>query len=70
VKAIDVESLTKVYPEETRAVDDISFSVEEGEIFGLLGPNGAGKSTTIKTITTLVKPTSGSIRVCNAPSAY
>ena len=61
--AIDVKSLTKVYGEEARAVDDISFSVDEGEVFGLLGPNGAGKTTTIKMITTLAKPTSGSIRV-------
>jgi ABC-2 type transport system ATP-binding protein len=41
----------------------VSFSVEEGEIFGLLGPNGAGKTTAIKTITTLARPTAGSIRV-------
>jgi len=62
-KAIEVNSLTKVYPNGTRAVDDISFSVEEGEIFGLLGPNGAGKTTTIKMITTLARPTAGSVRV-------
>ena len=61
MKAIEVRSLTKVYGEGTKAVDEISFSVEEGEVFGLLGPNGAGKTTTIKMITTLVKPTSGSI---------
>ncbi|MGD0146093.1 MAG: ATP-binding cassette domain-containing protein [Nitrososphaerales archaeon] len=60
---MEVNSLTKVYPNGTRAVDDISFSVEEGEIFGLLGPNGAGKTTAIKTITTLTRPTAGSIRV-------
>jgi ABC-2 type transport system ATP-binding protein len=63
VKAIEVDSLTKVYPDGTRAVDGVSFSVEEGEIFGLLGPNGAGKTTTIKMITTLTKPTAGAIRV-------
>ena len=42
-----------------KAVDDISFAVEEGEIFGFLGPNGAGKSTTMMILTTLLKPTSG-----------
>jgi ABC-2 type transport system ATP-binding protein len=62
LRAIEVQSLTKVYGD-NRAVDDISFSVEEGEIFGLLGPNGAGKTTAIKMITTLSKPTAGSIRV-------
>ncbi len=63
MKAIEVDSLTKVYSNGTKAVDDISFSVEEGEIFGMLGPNGAGKTTTIKMITTLAKPTTGSIQV-------
>ncbi|MDA4117077.1 MAG: ATP-binding cassette domain-containing protein [Thaumarchaeota archaeon] len=63
MKAIEVEHLTKFYPNGVRAVDDISFSVEEGQIFGFLGPNGAGKTTTIKVITTLGVPTSGSVRV-------
>ncbi|MGD0478477.1 MAG: ATP-binding cassette domain-containing protein [Nitrososphaerales archaeon] len=63
MKAIEVNSLTKVYSNGTKAVDDISFSVEEGEIFGLLGPNGAGKTTTIKVITTLARPTAGSVKV-------
>jgi ABC-2 type transport system ATP-binding protein len=45
------------------AVDSISFSVEEGELFGLLGPNGAGKTTTVKMLTTLLIPTSGSAHI-------
>jgi ABC-2 type transport system ATP-binding protein len=61
--AIQVSGLTKVYPGGTRAVDDVNFDVREGEIFGLLGPNGAGKTTTIKMITTLSRPTAGTIRV-------
>jgi ABC-2 type transport system ATP-binding protein len=63
MNAIVVDSIVKVYSDGTRAVDDISFTVEEGEIFGLLGPNGAGKTTTIKLITTLARPTSGSVSV-------
>ncbi len=61
--AVSVSGLTKVYPGGTKAVDDVSFDVKEGEIFGLLGPNGAGKTTTIKMITTLSRPTAGTIRV-------
>lgn len=56
---VEVENLTKRFSEEVLAVDGISFTVEEGEIFGFLGPNGAGKSTTINILTTLLKPTSG-----------
>lgn len=55
---IEVKHLVKAFAEQ-RAVNDISFSVEKGEVFGLLGPNGAGKSTTIKILTTLLPPTSG-----------
>jgi len=47
----------------TVAVDDVSFSVRKGELFGLLGPNGAGKTTTVKTLATILLPTSGSISV-------
>lgn len=47
----------------TRAVDDISFSVEPGELIGYLGPNGAGKSTTIKMLTGILEPTSGEAEV-------
>ncbi len=56
--AIEVNSLTKQFGS-FKAVDNISFTVEEGEIFGFLGPNGAGKSTTMMILTTLLKPTSG-----------
>ena len=56
--AIEVNSLTKKFGD-FKAVDNISFHVEEGEIFGFLGPNGAGKSTTMMILTTLLKPTSG-----------
>jgi ABC-2 type transport system ATP-binding protein len=57
---IDVKNLVKKFGDFT-AVDDISFDVKKGEIFAFLGPNGAGKSTTIKMLTTLLHPTSGSI---------
>ena len=56
--AIKVDSLSKQF-KKFKAVDDISFQIEEGEIFGFLGPNGAGKSTTMMILTTLLKPTSG-----------
>ena len=59
---IEVQSLTKRYP--TRlAVDDVTFSVREGEIVGFLGPNGAGKTTTMRVLTGFLPPTSGSARV-------
>jgi ABC-2 type transport system ATP-binding protein len=60
--AIEVEHIVKRYGAFT-AVDDVSFSVKEGEIFGLLGPNGAGKSTLIRMMTTLIPISSGSARV-------
>jgi ABC-2 type transport system ATP-binding protein len=59
---IEVSGLTKRFGGFT-AVDNISFSVREGEIFGFLGPNGAGKTTTIKMLTTLLRPTAGRIRL-------
>ncbi len=61
--AIDVRRLVKEFSQRglppLRAVDEVSFQVRVGEIFGLLGPNGAGKSTTMKLLTTLLTPTSG-----------
>jgi len=61
-KAIISEGLSKYYGE-VKAVDDISFEVKRGEIFGFLGLNGAGKSTTIKMLSTLVAPTRGTAKV-------
>jgi ABC-2 type transport system ATP-binding protein len=61
--AIEAHGLTKTYQGEVRALDGLSFSVEEGTVFGLLGPNGAGKSTTVKILTTLSRPDSGEARV-------
>jgi daunorubicin resistance ABC transporter ATP-binding subunit len=60
---IAVEDLVVVYPDGTRAVNDVSFRVREGEFFGFLGPNGAGKSTTIKALTTLLRKTSGRVSI-------
>jgi len=60
--AIEVDKLTKRFGDFT-AVDEVSFNVRHGEVFGLLGPNGAGKSTLIRMMTTLVPPTSGSVLV-------
>ena len=59
---LEINKLVKKYGKFT-AVDEISFNLEKGEIFGLLGPNGAGKTTTISIISTLENPTSGSIKV-------
>jgi ABC-2 type transport system ATP-binding protein len=60
--SIQVENFSKLYGE-FRAVDDISFSVEEGSIFAFLGPNGAGKSTTINTLCTIQEKTRGTLRI-------
>ena len=73
---VEVKGLTKIYKLTGRqkkelnikdntkiAVDDVSFTANEGEIFGLLGPNGAGKTTTLRVISTLLKPTKGEVLV-------
>ncbi len=62
MSAITVDGLTKVYGS-TVALDDLSFDVREGEVFGFLGPNGAGKSTTINVLLDFVRPTAGEARV-------
>jgi len=73
MNAIEVEHLQRIYRaqigvfkrsiKEVVAVDDISFDVQQGELFGLLGPNGAGKTTTVKMLATLLIPSRGSARV-------
>lgn len=60
--SIEVNQLTKIYGEQ-KAVNDISFNINSGEIVGFLGPNGAGKSTTMKMLTTYIEPTSGAAKV-------
>src|SRR3954462_1706481 len=62
MEAIEVRNLRKTYGE-TVAVEDVSFTVEEGEIFGVLGPNGAGKTTTVETIAGLRVADRGRVRV-------
>ena len=68
VKALEVESLKKCFRvgffrKRVRAVENLSFHVDQGEIFGLLGPNGAVKTTSIKVIMGLMRPTAGSVRI-------
>lgn len=60
--AIAIQTLSKKFGQQT-AVDRVSFNVEVGEVFALLGPNGAGKTTILRMLTTLLKPTSGTIQV-------
>jgi ABC-2 type transport system ATP-binding protein len=62
MNVIEVKNLTKNYGK-ARGITDVSFNVEEGEIFGFIGPNGAGKSTTIRTLLSLIYPTSGSATI-------
>lgn len=62
MKAISVNDLTKYYGE-TRGIEGVTLSVEEGDFFGFIGPNGAGKSTLIRTLLGLISPTSGEARI-------
>src|SRR5659263_257945 len=62
MNVIEIKNLTKNYGK-ARGITDVSFNVEQGEIFGFIGPNGAGKSTTIRTLLSLIYPTSGSATI-------
>ena len=71
--AVRIDHLTKVYKDfwgrdKVRALDDLSLTIQKGEVFGLLGPNGSGKSTTIKLLLGLIFPTSGSATILGHPS--
>ena len=60
---IEIQNVSKSYTGDTKAVDNLNLTVNDGEIFGFLGPNGAGKTTTIKMITGILNPDEGSIKV-------
>ncbi len=62
MNVLEINQLTKFYGN-ARGIENVSFSVKEGEIFGFIGPNGAGKSTTIRTLLGLIYPTSGSAKI-------
>ena len=64
--AVEAEGLTKRFGART-ACEDVTFSIDHGEVFGFLGPNGAGKTTTVRTLGTLLAPTSGSAMVAGLP---
>lgn len=59
---VEIDQLTKMYGK-SRGIDNVSFHIEQGEIFGFIGPNGAGKSTTIRILLSLIYPTSGSAKI-------
>ena len=61
--SVSVHQLTKIYGQQ-KAVDQISFDIDKGEIIGFLGPNGAGKSTTMKMLSCYLPPSSGSAKIC------
>lgn len=68
---VEVDGLRKVFRRKNKelvAVENVTFSVAEGEVFGLLGPNGAGKSTTIRMLSTLLEPSAGTVRICGYDS--
>ncbi len=66
MSTIEIQHISKNFAS-TRAVDDVSFNVDSGEIFGLLGPNGAGKTTTIRMMLDIFKPDAGKISIFNGP---
>src|SRR3954469_5235104 len=65
---LELRSVTKYYGD-FKAVDDVSFSLPTGSIYGFLGPNGAGKTTTIRILLDIIKPSSGSLTILGQPTA-
>jgi ABC-2 type transport system ATP-binding protein len=66
MSAVEVTHVTKTFGS-VKAVDDVSFSIDKGELFGLLGPNGAGKTTAIRCMLDIFKPDSGSVSILDGP---
>ena len=66
MNSVEISHIVKTFGS-VRAVDDVSFAVEKGEIFGLLGPNGAGKTTAIRVILDIFKPDRGEVAVLGGP---
>ena len=66
---IQVRGLTKKFGQQFTAVNDLSFSVHKGDVYGFLGQNGAGKSTTIRMLLSLIEPTAGDIEIFGLPLA-
>jgi ABC-2 type transport system ATP-binding protein len=66
-RVVEVEGLTKAFPNGVRAVDTLDFAVERGQVWGLLGPNGAGKTTCLRMLLGLIRPTAGTARLFGAP---
>jgi len=60
--AVNAQNLVKQFGN-IRALDNLSFAIKQGEIFGLIGPNGAGKTTSLRIVSTLILPTSGSMQI-------
>ena len=60
---IEVNNLTKLYSGKVRGIENMNFTVDEGELYGFIGPNGAGKSTTIRILMNMLKPTSGNAKI-------
>ena len=67
---VEVNDVTKTYKGGTKALNGISLTVQEGEIFGLIGPNGAGKTTLIGCILGLLRPDAGSVKICGKPADF
>lgn len=70
MNVVETENVTYKYPDETKALDKINFTAAEGKIIALLGPNGAGKSTLFMHFNGILKPTSGTVKVCGTPLSY
>jgi ABC-2 type transport system ATP-binding protein len=66
--ALEIKGMTKRFGDKT-VVDNVSFTVDEGDVFGFLGPNGSGKTTTIRTALGILRPDAGEIRLLNGLTA-